>query len=64
MSMNGNKTVKAEYIRDDAYGFIKGKMYECFPAKSKFGDTEMLCIIDNSGEEYAYPSSWFRIVED
>lgn len=64
MSMNGIKTFKAVYVRDDAYGFVKGQVYECFHAKSKFGSTEMLCVVDDSGEEYAYPASWFEIIED
>lgn len=55
-------TIKVKYIRDNAYGFIKGNIYEAFYAKSKFGKTKMICIIDNYGEEYAYPASWFKIV--
>lgn len=54
---------KVKYIKDNAYGLVKGCIYEAFHAKSKFGNTEMLCILDPSGEEYAYPASWFIIIE-
>lgn len=60
MSMNG---IKVKYIKENAYGFVKGEIYDAFLAKSKFGKTEMICIVDNSGEEYAYPVSWFEIIE-
>ena len=55
--------IKVKYIKENAYGFIKNKIYDAFPAKSKFGKTEMICIVDNFGEEYAYPASWFEIIK-
>ena len=60
MSTNG---IKVKYIKDNAYGFIKGKIYDAFYAKSKFGKTEMICVVDNFGEEYAYPASWFEVIK-
>ena len=38
--------IKVKYIKDNAYGFVKGKIYDAFPAKSKLGKTEMICIVD------------------
>lgn len=61
MSTNG---IKVKYIKENAYGFIKGKIYDAFRAKSKFGKTEMICIVDSSGEEYAYPASWFEVISE
>lgn len=53
---------KVRYIKENAYGFIKGSVYEAFPAKS-VGKLKLICIIDSSGEEYGYPAEWFEIVE-
>ena len=64
MSMNGIETIRVKYIRDNAYGFVKNQIYDAFKAKDKFGNTEMLCIIDASGEEYAYPANWFEIIKE
>lgn len=63
MSMNGIEYIQVKYIRDNAYGFVKNQVYRAFKAKSKFGSTEMICIVEKSGEEYAYPASWFEIIE-
>jgi len=62
--MNGNKQVKVRFTQDDKYGFIKGEVYAAFLPQTKFGNTEMVCVIDKFGEEYAYPASWFEIVEE
>ena len=55
--------IKVKFIKDNAYGFIKGNIYNAFQAKSKFGKTKMICIINSDGEEYAYPASWFEVIE-
>ena len=59
--MTGPTKFKVKFTHNDAYGFIKGEIYEAFECKSKFGKEKMLCVIDKYGEEYAYPSSWFEI---
>jgi hypothetical protein len=61
MSTNG---IKVKYIKDNGYGFVKGKIYNGVLAKNKLGNTELICIIDPSGEEYGYPKDWFEIVKD
>ena len=62
--MSGNKQVKVRFIQDDKYGFVKDEVYVAFLPRSKFGNTEMVCVIDKFGEEYAYPASWFKVIEE
>lgn len=38
-----------------------GKLYEVLPAEA--GDGEELRVIDDSGEDYLYPASWFVAVD-
>ena len=56
--------IKVRFICDNKSGFVKNQIYDATPAKSKFCKTEMIFIIDNSGEEYAYPLAWFEIVHE
>ena len=59
-----NRRIRVKFICDNKYGFVKNQIYDAIPAKSILGKTEMICIIDSSGEEYAYPLAWFEIVSD
>ena len=63
MSMSGSNQVKVQFMLDDKFGFEKGRIYDAFLPQTKFGNTEMVCVIDKFGEEYAYPASWFEIIE-
>ena len=47
----------------DKYGFKKGEIYDAIEAREPFFGVEMLCITDSSGEEYAYPASWFERID-
>lgn len=60
--MNSQNKLTVKFTHENAYGFVKGELYEALECKSKFGNEDMLCVIDKFGEEYAYPSSWFEIV--
>lgn len=39
-----------------------GKLYEVLPAETGDGEEE-LRVIDDSGEDYLYPASWFVAVD-
>ena len=54
--------IKVEFIKDDAFGFKKGEVYDAVLPKSKLCKKEVICVIDKFGEEYAYPREWFRII--
>ena len=60
---NGNKTFRVKFVSDDKYGFKKGEIYDAIEAREPFFGVEMLCITDSSGEEYAYPASWFERID-
>lgn len=62
MSTTGRNSFTVKFAREDAFGFKKGDLYTAFKPKSKFGNEEMICVLDKYGEEYAYPASWFEIV--
>ena len=56
--------IKVQFIMESMYGLKKGSFYNAIHANSKLGKSEMLCIKDRSGEEYAYPKEWFKLVEE
>ena len=60
---NGNK-IKAKFIGEDKYGFVKGKIYDGFIPKTQIKGINLISIVDDYGEEYGYPASWFEIVEE
>lgn len=59
-STNG---IRARFVIDDCYGFKKNRVYDAIFPKSKLCKAEVICVIDNFGEEYAYPAEWFEIIE-
>lgn len=59
----GNKVLKVRFVSEDKYGFKKGEIYDAIEAREPFFGVEMLCITDSSGEEYAYPASWFERID-
>jgi hypothetical protein len=61
MLTNGIEPFNVRYTKEIQCGLRQGKTYQAIWARSKFGNTEMLCILDESGEEYAYPATWFEI---
>lgn len=64
MSMSGvNKQVKVRYIHEDSYGLKKGEIYDAYLCNSKLGQTDVVSVIDQFGEEYAYPLAWFDIID-
>ena len=64
MLMNGSKMIKVRFVQEDKYGFKKGETYNAIRPKSKLGNTEVVCVVDRFGEEYAYPANWFSIIEE
>lgn len=62
MSTNGSNQIKVKFVADSRFGFVKRQIYTAFKAKSKFGKSDMICVIDRFGEEYAYPATWFEII--
>ena len=62
MLTNGNKVLKVRFVSDDKYGFKNGEIYDAIEGHGTFAGVKMLCIKDASGEEYAYPASWFEIL--
>ena len=58
--MNG---IKVRLKVCDRYGLKKNEVYDaCYP-KSKLVNFDILCVINQFGEEYAYPRDWFEIVD-
>ena len=52
------RTVKA------MYGFVKGKIYKAYEIRGAFPNKhEMISVVDDFGEEYAYPRDWFEIID-
>lgn len=59
--MNDYRKIKVRYIgTDDPLALRRGKVYEAI-----VGQKGLLCIVDETGEEYGYPPSenLFEIVE-
>ena len=51
-------------VGEEKYGFVKGKIYQAYEIKSAFPNKhEMISVVDDFGEEYAYPREWFEIVK-
>ena len=62
MSTNGK--IKVKYIEKGKKGFINGKIYDAYEMKSNIKNgSDILCVIDDFGEEYAFPKKWFEIIE-
>ena len=67
MSINNNEKMKVKYILSkEYYGFKHNQVYDAVSCKEKLGKKEMISIVnmDGDGEEYAYPASWFEIIDD
>lgn len=61
--MTGSEVLKVRFVSEDKYGFKKGEIYDAIEGKGTFAGVKMLCITDISGEEYAYPASWFERID-
>lgn len=60
-----NGKIKVECIKKNKYGLKVGKIYDAYYIKSPFkGKEKLLSVIDDYGEEYAYPSEYFKIAKD
>lgn len=58
--MNSRKKIKVKFIgKDNPLALRNGKEYEAI-----IGQKGMYCIVDESGEEYAYNPKQFEIVEE
>lgn len=56
--------MKVKYIKENRYSLVKDKIYNAFMIKGRFpGKENIISVIDDFGEEYAYPKDWFEIVE-
>lgn len=54
------KTIKARFLgKDNPLALRHGKIYDAI-----VGRLGMYCIIDETGEEYAYNPNLFEIIED
>lgn len=63
MSMNGE--IKVKCIKDNKYGFVVGKHYDAYKIKSAFKNREsFISVVNDYGEEYAYPANFFEVIED
>lgn len=63
MSMNG--PIKVKCIKENQWGLIVGKIYDAYKVKSNIKNKEsILCVIDDFGEEYAFPTAFFEVVEN
>ena len=63
ISMNGK--IKVKCIRENKYGFLVGKIYDAYKIKSNIKNSQsIVSVIDDYGEEYAYPIDLFEFVED
>ena len=60
-----NGKIKVKYIGEGEKGFVKGKVYDAYQMRSKIKNaSDMICVVDDFGEEYAFPKKWFEIVEN
>ena len=58
--MNNKKKIKVKFIgEDNPISLRNGKEYDAI-----VGQKGMYCIVDESGEEYAYNPKQFEIVEE
>ena len=58
--MNNMKKIKVKFIgKDNPLSLRNGKEYEAI-----IGQKGMYCIVDESGEEYAYNPKQFEIIEE
>jgi hypothetical protein len=61
--MSTNGTIKVKYILDKPNGdFQKGIIYDVRRPKCSNAE-KWLAYTDKHGDHYAYPSSWFEIIE-
>lgn len=61
--MNGK--IKVKCIKNNKYGLIPGKHYDAYTVKSSIvGKENIISVIDDYGEEYAYPSDLFAIIKE
>ncbi len=60
--MNGK--IKVECVKQNKYGLKVGKTYDAYKIKSPIkGKENLLSVVNDYGEEYAYPSKLFEIKE-
>ena len=59
-----SKAIKVKFIAEEKYGFKTGKIYKAYEIQSNFPDKDkMIAVVDDSGDEYAYPKEWFEIIK-
>ena len=57
--MNKQKQIKVRFIGDDdPLALRHGHLYEAI-----LGQKGMVCVVDETGEEYAYPPELFEVME-
>lgn len=56
--------MKVKTVHESAFGLRSGEVYEAYPVKDKIGNTEVLGVVNQFGEEYAFPKSWFTVLND
>ena len=63
MSTNGK--IKVKCIKENKYGLSVGNIYNAYTIKSPIKNkNDFISVIDNYGEEYAYPKNIFEIIEE
>ena len=63
LSMSGK--IKVKCMKENKHGLIVGKEYDAYTVKSPLANkSKVLCVVDDHGEEYAYPSDLFEIVSN
>ncbi len=61
--MNGK--IKVKCITENKYGLSVGKIYDAYTIKSPIKNkNEFISVVDDYGEEYAYPKNIFEIIEE
>ena len=63
ISMNGK--IKVKCIKENKYGLSVGNVYDAYAIKSPIKNkNDFISVVDGYGEEYAYPKSFFEIIEE
>ena len=59
-----NGKIKVKYIgKEGKYGFKNGNVYDAYEMKSNIKNaSDMIGVVDDFGEEYAFPKEWFEIL--
>jgi hypothetical protein len=57
--------IKVKCIKENKYGLAVGKEYDAYTVKSPLANKgELLCVVDDYGEEYAYSSDLFERIDN